>query len=101
MWSDVVVVAYEAPVLLEQVRLNLVGFMERLYLANGCGPANAGSDMFDSQLFTDSGKLGCSASGRLKLCSLVSKDLFGNAISSNCLFKQQNGVLAGWAPNLS
>lgn len=101
MWSCVVVVAYEAPVLLEQVWLNLVGFMERFNLANGCWPANASSDMLNTKLAAAPVKLWCPASGRLKLSSLISKDLLGNAISSNCLFKQQNGVLASWAPNLS
>lgn len=101
MGSSVVAVTYEAPVQLEQVRLNLVGFMERLYLADGRWPAHAGSDMFNSQLFTDPGKLGCSASGRLKLSPMVSKDLFGDAISFYSFLKKQNGVLAGWAPNLS
>ena len=45
MGSGVVVVTYEAPVHLEQVRLSFVRLVERLYLANGCGPADARSDM--------------------------------------------------------
>ena len=57
MGSCVVVVAYEAPVHLEEVRLNFVRLVERLYLADGCGPAHAGSDMLNPQLFTDSSKL--------------------------------------------
>jgi len=85
--SGVVVVAYEAPVHLEQVRLRLVGFMERLYLAYGCGPANAGSDMLNSKFVAVLVKLGCSSSSRLKLCSMVSKDLSGNAISFNRFLK--------------
>ena len=57
MGSGVVVVAYEAPVQLEQVRLSFVRRVECLYLANGCGPANARSDMLNPKLFTDPGKL--------------------------------------------
>ena len=57
MRSRVVVDAYEGPVLLEQVRLYFVGFVERFYLANRCGPAYAGSDMLDSKVLTVSCKL--------------------------------------------
>jgi len=48
--SGVVVVAYEAPVHLELVRLSFVGFMERFNLANGCWPANASSDVLNTKL---------------------------------------------------
>jgi len=49
MWSEVVVVPYEAPVLLEQVRLHFVDFMEGFNLATSGRPANAGSYMFNAQ----------------------------------------------------
>jgi hypothetical protein len=57
MRSPVVVVAYEAQVLLEQVRLYFVGFMESFDFAYSSGPAYAGSDMLDSRVLTTSCKL--------------------------------------------
>ena len=100
MRSCVVVVAYEAPVQLKQVRLNLVRFMERFYLANGCGPAYAGSDMFNSQFLTVQSKFRCLSSCRLKLRSLISKYLLWNTIALNRFFKQTDSVLSGWIPYL-
>ena len=87
MRSRVVVVADKTPVLVEQVRLRFVGFVERFYLAYSCGPAHAGGDMLNSHAPALSGKLRCSSSGRLKLCSLVSKYLFWNTIPFNGFFK--------------
>ena len=89
MRSCVVVVAYEAPMRPEQVRLEFVGFVERFNLANGCGPALTGRDMLNSQLLTLQCKLGRSASRRLKLSSLVSKYLFRNAIPFDGFSEQQ------------
>ena len=52
MGPRAVVVAYEGPVLIKQVRFYFVGFVESFYLANRCGPAYAGSDMLDSKVLT-------------------------------------------------
>jgi len=101
MRPRVVVVADEAPVLIKQVRLNLVRFVERFYLAYSCGPAYAGSDMLNPQLATVPRKLGGSSSGRLKLCSLISKYLLWNTIPLNGFYKQQNSVFSCWTPNLN
>jgi hypothetical protein len=49
MWPCVVVVAYEAPVLLEQVRFDFVCFVESFNFAAGCRSADAGSDMLNFQ----------------------------------------------------
>lgn len=57
MRSSVVVVADKAPVLLEQVRLHFVRFMERLNLAAGCWPSHAGSDVFDAKVLAMQVKL--------------------------------------------
>ena len=89
MRPRVVVVAYEAPVLIEKMRLCLVRLVERFNLANGCGPALTGRDMLNSQLLTLQCKLGRSASRRLKLSSLVSKYLFRNAIPFDGFSEQQ------------
>jgi len=88
MRPRVVVVAYEGPVLLEQVRLYFVGFMESFDFANRCGPAYAGSDMLDSKVLTVQFELRCSPSGRLELCSPIGKYLFWNTIPFNGFFKQ-------------
>jgi|SRR4030042_554219 len=101
MWPSVVVVAYEAPVLLEQVRLSLVRFMERFYLADGCGSAHARGDMLNPQFPAVLIKLGYSTSSRLKLCSLIREYLFRNTIPLNRFLKQQQSVFSRWAPNLN
>lgn len=101
MRPRVVVVADEAPVLIEKVRLNLVRFVERFNLAYGCGPAYAGSDVFNSQFLAVHGEFRCSSSGRLELRSLISKHLFGNTIPPNGFLKQVQGVFSGWTPYLN
>ena len=101
MGPGVVVVANEAPVLIEQVRLSLVRFMERFYLADGCGPAHASSDMLNTQLLAVQSKLRRPSSSMLKLRSLISKHLFRNTIPLNGFFKQQNSVFSSWTPNLN
>ena len=50
MGSGVVVVAYEAPVQLEQVRFYLVRLVERFDLAYGGGPAFTSGDMLNPKL---------------------------------------------------
>ena len=101
MGSGVVVVAYEAPVQLEQVRLSFVCLVERFNLANGCWPANASSDMLNPKLAAVLVKLGCSTSCRFKLRSLISKNLLWNTIPLNSLLKQQNRVFSGGTINLN
>ena len=101
MRPRVVVDAYEAPVLIKQVRFYFVRFMERFYLANRCGPAYAGSDMLDSKVLTVQFELRCSPSGRLELCSPIGKYLFWNTIPFDSSLKQKNCVFSGWTPNLN
>ena len=100
MRSCVVVVAYKAPVPVEQVGLRLVRLVERLYLANSSGPALASGDMFNSQLLTVQRKFRRFTSCRLELRPLISKYLFWNAKAPDGLFKQQYGVLSCWFPDL-
>lgn len=101
MRSRVVVVAYEAPVQLEQVRLHFVGFVESFNLATGGRPSNTSSDMLNPQLTAVPTKLWGPASSRFELGSLISENLLWNTIPFNSFFKQQNGVLSGWTPNLN
>jgi len=55
-----------------------VGFVERFYLADGYGSANAGCDVLNPKFSADTGKLGCSASSRFELGSLVGENLRWN-----------------------
>ena len=100
MRSCVVVVAYEAPVLIEQVRLRHVRLVKSFNFANGCGPALASRNVLDSQLVTMRGKLRGSASCGLKLCSLISQNLLRNTVLPNSFVKQEQRVLSGWLPDL-
>ena len=52
-----VVVAYEAPVPVEQVRLCFVRLVERFNFANGCGPAFASGDVLYAYFCTVTRKL--------------------------------------------
>ena len=101
MWSGVVVVAYEAPVLLEQVRLSLVGFMESLNLTAGCRPANACRNMLNAQLSAVNIKRRDFSSGRFKLGSLISENLLWSTIPLNGSVKKQHSILSSWIPNLN
>ena len=101
MWSGVVVVADEAPVHLEQVKLHFVSFMKSFNLAAGGRPADAGSDILNPQFPAVLIKLGYSTYSRLKLCSLISEYLFRNTIPLNRFLKQQQSVFSHWAPNLN
>ena len=78
----VVVVAYEAPMFLEQVRLQLVRFVESFNLATCRWPANAGRNMLNSQFATVHIKSGYFSPSRLKLSSLIRKNLLWNANSA-------------------
>ena len=89
MRSGVIIVSDETPVLVEKVRFYCVGFVERFYLANRCRPTHTGGDMLNPLLFLAvQFELRCSPSGRLELCSLVSKYLFGNTIPFDSSLKQ-------------
>ena len=101
MRSGVVVVAYEAPMLLEQVRLQLVRFVESFNLAACRWPANAGRNMLNPQLTAVYIKSGYFSTRRLKLSSLISKNLLWNAIPLNRPIKQQHRILARRTPNLN
>jgi hypothetical protein len=45
MRSDVVIIAYETPVLLEKVRYPLVRLVKSFYLTTGCRSVHANSDI--------------------------------------------------------
>ena len=101
MRPRVVVVAYEAPVLIKQVRLYFVRFMERFYLANRCRPTHAGSDMLNPQFTAAPVESRYFTSRRRKLGTLISEDLLWNTKPPNSSIKKQHGVLSGWAVNLN
>src|SRR3990170_6327603 len=101
MRSRVVVVANEAPVLPEQVRLHFIRFVESLNLATCRWPANTSSDMFNSKFTAVNVKSGYFSPCRFKLGSLISEDLLWKPIAFNCPIKQQHSILTRWTPNLN
>ena len=101
MRSGVVVVANEAPMLLEQMRLQLVRFVESFNLATCRWPANTGRNMLNSQVSAVNVKSRDFSPRRLKLGSLISENLFWSPIPFNGSIKQQHSVLSRWIPDLN
>src|SRR5208283_3963214 len=64
-------------------------------------PANAGRNMLNPQFATVHIKSGYFSPSRLKLSSLISKNLLWNAIALNRSIKQQHSILACRIPNLN
>src|SRR4030042_571458 len=101
MRSCVVVVAYETPVLLEEMSLGLVGFMESFNLTASSRPAHTSHYVINAQLRTMPIKRRDFPSRRSKLGSLIRENLLRRTILLDRPIKKQHCVLSGWIPNLN